>query len=249
MPHRPPLPFTAAFIGITLLEIWGESLLDPWLHYTAKPLIMLSLMGWVLSRQSWAVMPSSLRWLLVGMAFALAGDVFLMLRSGNWFVAGLGAFLVMQLCYIRAFYLSIREGQGMVSRNRLSEALFYFGFYGGLFLYYAKPYLARNPAYAGLWLPVFIYVVCICTMGVMATVRKRAVRPMSHWAVMTGAILFVASDSLIALNKFVQPIPFATFLIMITYAAAQYLIATGMMASSIPANSPESQPTFTQKTL
>jgi uncharacterized membrane protein YhhN len=44
-----------------------------------------------------------------------------------------------------------------------------------------------------------------------------------------GAVLFVLSDSLLAINKFYQPLAFAGTLIMLTYCAAQYFIVMGFI--------------------
>jgi uncharacterized membrane protein YhhN len=43
----------------------------------------------------------------------------------------------------------------------------------------------------------------------------------------TGALLFVISDSVLAVNKFYQPFAFAPVLIMITYGLAQLFITQG----------------------
>jgi uncharacterized membrane protein YhhN len=47
--------------------------------------------------------------------------------------------------------------------------------------------------------------------------------------VFVGAISFVVSDSLLAINKFYEPIERSSFLIMLTYLVAQYLIVVGIL--------------------
>jgi uncharacterized membrane protein YhhN len=44
-----------------------------------------------------------------------------------------------------------------------------------------------------------------------------------------GSLLFLASDSMIAINKFTTEIPMAGFWIMISYILAQYLIMRGLV--------------------
>jgi len=44
-----------------------------------------------------------------------------------------------------------------------------------------------------------------------------------------GAILFYISDSILALNKFIKPIPNAQLGVMVTYYSAQYCIAWGFL--------------------
>ena len=51
-------------------------------------------------------------------------------------------------------------------------------------------------------------------------------------AYVLGAIAFVLSDSLLAVNKFYQPIPYAGVFIMLTYCAAQFLIVRGFIRLS-----------------
>ena len=76
--------------------------------------------------------------------------------------------------------------------------------------------------------PVMVYGLVICSMllGVINLFR-RIDQPTFRWLV-AGAILFILSDSLIALNKFAMPIPAAGFLIMSTYTVGQWMLANGI---------------------
>ena len=44
-----------------------------------------------------------------------------------------------------------------------------------------------------------------------------------------GAIAFVISDSILAINKFYAPFEKSSFFIMLTYLVAQYLIVVGIL--------------------
>ena len=226
MPAKPSSLFIIAFIVVILLTILGDTLPIQWLHYVCKPLIMLLLLAYVWQHYRTGGCPSQIRWLLAGMVFALAGDVFLMIREVDLFAPGLGAFLVMQLGYSRAFYLSIQQRGRAISVRSVWPALLLFMGYDALFLYLLRPAFRQNPALAGLWWPVVIYAVCLSLMGLLATQRHKL--PGYGWVV-AGALLFILSDSLIAINKFRLLIPGSAFLIMSTYAAAQYLIVVGMV--------------------
>ena len=72
--------------------------------------------------------------------------------------------------------------------------------------------------------PVVVYLLVIVAMGVMA-----ALGGVNHWFVVVGACLFIASDSIIAVNRFVASVPNASFLIMSTYYPAQLLITAGAL--------------------
>jgi uncharacterized membrane protein YhhN len=50
----------------------------------------------------------------------------------------------------------------------------------------------------------------------------------ANWYIL-GAVLFVSSDSLVAFNKFYNPLVLSSFIIMITYLIAQYLIVSGIL--------------------
>ena len=78
---------------------------------------------------------------------------------------------------------------------------------------------------AGLQIPVAVYVFFIALMGAQAIGRAIALQtPSARW-VAAGSLLFMASDSLLAINKFVSPIPLSPLWILGTYFAAQLLIA------------------------
>jgi uncharacterized membrane protein YhhN len=48
-----------------------------------------------------------------------------------------------------------------------------------------------------------------------------------------GALLFVASDSILAINKFHTPFESATFFVMLTYGLAQLLLIVGIVKNDI----------------
>lgn len=220
----PSRAFLILFLLITTLEIVGEMWPNKWLVYSCKPLIMILLMGWVVAQK-----PHWQRKLLIGTVFALLGDVFLMIREVDMFGPGLGSFLLMQVCYIGAFRQEIRAAKGRVSERRIALTLLPFVAYVGVFLLYLDAPFHRTPGTNGLWGPVIFYVVCLCSMAVMAALRPK-IEPISQYQrVLLGAVLFVLSDSAIAVNKFALPFLGASVVIMATYAAAQYLIVTGVV--------------------
>jgi len=188
------------------------------------------LIGWVVfQRPNWQT--TKMRWLLIGTVFALLGDVFLMIREVDLFGPGLGAFLLMQVCYIGAFRQEIRAGKQRISERRIALILIPFVAYAGGFLIYLNGPFHRTAGTAGLWGPVIVYVVCLCSMAVMASLRRGAVSPGNYWQVLVGAVLFVLSDSAIAVNKFALPFFGASVAVMATYVAAQYLIVTGVVGA------------------
>ncbi|HEX2616190.1 MAG TPA: lysoplasmalogenase family protein, partial [Flavobacteriales bacterium] len=52
---------------------------------------------------------------------------------------------------------------------------------------------------------------------------------LSFWLVFAGAVVFVTSDSLLATDRFIRPYTWSPIAIMVTYALAQFLIASGSL--------------------
>ena len=224
--------FLAVYALLTALEIVGEMWPNKLLIYTCKPLIMILLMGWVVAQKPDWQRNYPVRWLLIGTVFALLGDVFLMIREVDMFGPGLGSFLLMQVCYIGAFWQEIRAAKGRLSERRIALILLPFVAYAGVFLLYLDAPFHRTPGTQGLWGPVIFYVACLCSMAVMAALRPNTGPVSNYQRVLLGAVLFVLSDSAIAVNKFALPFFGASVVIMATYAAAQYLIVTGVVLAN-----------------
>lgn len=64
---------------------------------------------------------------------------------------------------------------------------------------------------------VCIYASLICTMLISAMLQRSSLFAL-------GAVLFVFSDFILAWNKFVEPIPYRNYLVMVTYYLAQWLL-------------------------
>ena len=131
------------------------------------------------------------------------------------FILGLVTFLVAHLFYIAAFLEVERAGRW----GRLIPVL--------IWAVAALPVLASH---AGpMAIPVLVYGVVILTM------MWRAAAAFSSWGAnpgtfgLVGALLFGASDTLLAWSRFVTPLPASGYLIMGTYWAAQLLIAVSFL--------------------
>jgi uncharacterized membrane protein YhhN len=146
----------------------------------------------------------------VGLLFSLAGDVFLMLPSDQ-FAAGLVSFLVAHLFYTAAF----TSGTGFgFSWRALPCAL-----YGLAIFSILAPHLGE------MKLPVVVYVVVILVMAWQAWERWPQTGQSAALLAFLGAVLFVVSDSALAVNRFRGQYQSAQALILSTYFAAQWLMA------------------------
>lgn len=179
--------------------------------YLFKPLTMV----WIalIALQAKAA-PAFYRYtILAGLLFSMAGDVFLMLPSDR-FVAGLAAFLVAQLCYSAAFLSELR--------TLLWWPLAPLAAYG------VAIYLLLARSLGRLRTPVLVYIVGILAMAWFASERWVQSGQGSALLAFLGAILFVLSDTVLALDRFRGRFRLAHALNLSTYFAAQGLIAASV---------------------
>lgn len=194
--------------------------------YALKPLLMISLAGWY-----WVNAPKPLSrvsvLLLVSLFFSLWGDVFLMIqpRGELLFLCGLFSFLLAHLCYINAYRIGSPAITQGILRRQWWWAIPLFLFEAGLLWLIA-------PKLSFVALPVGLYATVLVFMVLFALNRWGSVPQSSFTKVVLGALIFMASDSMIALNAFYQPIPSARLLILSTYCLAQWLIIWGMLESN-----------------
>jgi uncharacterized membrane protein YhhN len=161
--------------------------------------------------------------MFAGLIFSWSGDVILEFsdRYGNLFVPGLICFLIAHVMYFTVFVTT--PGKNLILSKRIYLILPVI-VYGAVLIYFLNKDLGQMRA------PVIIYAVVILTMLTAAINRKEKVQKQSYYLVLSGAICFVLSDSLIAVNKFSVHFAFSGIAIMVTYIAAQYLIVTGFLS-------------------
>ena len=151
------------------------------------------------------------RLIVAGLCFSLVGDVLLMLPSDQ-FIPGLLSFLIAHFFYIAAFRSRITGATS--ARNALACVA-----YGSFVLWLLFPRLGE------MKLPVSIYLLVILTMAWRALNRWAIAQSRGAMFAAAGAILFVASDSTIAFNRFFRAFRLAELFILVTYFTAQWLIA------------------------
>jgi uncharacterized membrane protein YhhN len=178
--------------------------------YVFKPLTTVSIIAIAVLVPGQA--PPAYRALVVaGLAFSLAGDVFLMLPSDR-FLAGLGSFFVAHVLYIGAF--------SQAAGFQLSlPALLPFAVGSGLLLRLLWPQLGSLRA------PVVLYVCIITAMGWQALAQWLALGTTFSLYALLGAALFTISDSALALDRFRGGFARAPLAVLGTYYPAQWLIA------------------------
>ncbi|SEL99102.1 Sterol desaturase/sphingolipid hydroxylase, fatty acid hydroxylase superfamily [Variovorax sp. YR750] len=186
-----------------------------WLHHVFKPLALTIAIFFAARRAMSAGSVTGFDGLLLaGLVASLAGDVLLM-GPDRMFVPGLVCFLLAHLAYIALF----RIGIGMFPRRGVLAATLLIG--AGMYAF-----LWQGGLPAALRIPVGAYVVVIACMAAQAIGRAAVLKDSDSspaW-VAVGACFFMLSDSLLATNQFVTPLPLAPLWVLATYYAAQILI-------------------------
>jgi len=208
-----------AFWLLSLLDIVGISCSFEPLHYIAKPLLVPALILLMFNAPG----GPGKKLLLAGLIFSWMGDVFLMFenRYPLFFIPGLVCFLTTHVFYI-IYFLNIRPEKVSLLKKQPLLVVPVLAYGTGL-VWFLFPHLGN------LTVPVIVYATVICTMLICSMHAYAKLDKGPANAFLLGAASFVLSDSLLAINKFYQPIPFAGIWIMLTYCAAQYFIVTGFV--------------------
>ena len=150
--------------------------------------------------------------ILGGLLFSMIGDIFLASGAAR-FVSGLAAFLIAHLFYAGAFLT--QQGPGGPWWVAALGVV-----YGALMLALLWPHLP-GPLRA----PVTFYMAAILVMAWLAALWWLNGGGRSAAPAALGALCFVASDSTLAWDRFRRPFRLAPLAVMVTYYAAQALLA------------------------
>lgn len=177
------------------------------LRFFTKPLLVPVLTAIYFSdiREKAAAMN---RYFLAGLVFSFLGDTFLLFKWA--FLPGLGCFLLAHILYIVSF-VKLRKA------NMLGALPFILVYLAAL-LYFLHPYLKE------MEIPVIVYGITISTMAYFSLCTKKP------WLI-SGALFFVVSDSLLSFNLFVHYSAWMEQVVMVTYVLAQFSLVRGMVST------------------
>lgn len=189
------------------------------LEYIAKPMLMPVLIWYFAVNTSGVRSPRNA--LIAALLMSWFGDVFLLAdkASGGYFIHGLGSFLVAHLFYI-FYFLKVRKLNGVTAPPKL-WLIVPAVFFGAALFGFVSPFIDD------LFVPVAIYATVITTMLAASLAAFRFDGETYARLTVAGTALFVVSDSILAINRFIDPVPFGAPLVMLTYAGAQLLITEG----------------------
>lgn len=197
-----------------------------WLVYLTKPAVMLAIMAYVWRLRPYLLSPDGrVNWLIGALLFSLVGDVLLML-PGNFFVPGLMAFLVGHVAYIVSF--------AAVSTFTVNAPLIIVVSMVSASAYQIYRQIATALERSGnqkLKIPVLIYTSTLSAMLIMAlnTLTSNSFENYRALFASGGALLFLLSDTWLAWDRFVEPLPWRDFRIMATYHAGQAFLCLGFL--------------------
>ena len=197
---------------LAALYMYWPSWLDPAFrpYEKALPILLLACwLGW--KSKGWALLP------VAALVFSAAGDI-----SGDsgasGFLPSIALFGVAQILYAVTFGRSFSFRMSQVPL----AVLFIIGI--GIMIFH----LSDSPKLIDpvLKIVVFAYLAVISAMALTAIFGNK-------YSIMLpiGALIFVVSDSCIAWDRFISPVPNAGFWVMFTYGLAQYLITLGLLYS------------------
>lgn len=212
-----PKFFLQIFFVVGAVNLLAQLIASEILNSYTKPLLMPILMFYVYRS---SIGNTTLKTLLLSLALLLSwiGDISLMYQSeSTYFLIGIGFFLLAQITYI----IALKKTAYQLPLNIIWMIPIFL--YGIVLLWLLLPNAGEFQA------PVLLYGLVIMTMACVARLREGNTTQESFRLAFAGSVLFVISDSLIALNKFYFTIPYAGLFIMGTYIAAQYLLAQGIM--------------------
>lgn len=210
-----------AFFAVALLELFGEATANQSLIFATKPTLMPLLAVWfAISTNRHGERSFFRRAILSALVFSTLGDVLMMFPDALYFILGLGCFLLAQLFYGGAFFPISNFKNGFLRRNPTWAILFLaFPCLLLAFLWGGIP--------VGMKFPVALYACAVTGMALSVLSLKGEISDSVFWPMMAGAVLFLSSDSLIAIARFGQPFEGARLAIMLIYLAAQFLLVQG----------------------
>lgn len=189
----------------------------PYARFATKPLLMI-LLGFYGWSQAGSLPHRSKNFILAAIIFSWSGDVFLLFP--HYFLAGLISFLTAHLLYT-GFFLTVqpkpkpgwKEGAVLV-----------------VMIVYASRLVQRITADMGDLKPAVIAYTVIISLMFLSAVRAFGLNSgRAGRFCISGALLFVLSDSMLAVEKFLMPFPGSGILVMLTYGMAQFMIVDGSL--------------------
>ncbi|MGQ0530945.1 MAG: lysoplasmalogenase [Panacagrimonas sp.] len=184
--------------------------------YVLKPLTTVLVLGAALSAS--AADPHYRLWVALALVFSICGDIALTRSGPLAFVIGLGSFLVAHGLFVWAFWSPNLHLPPAWSLLPVAAGL-------GFFIWLL-------PQTADLRIPVTVYGLALMAMCLVAAARAEWRADVSGMLAAAGAVIFLVSDSALAVNQFRGQYRRAQLLILSTYWLAVSLLAASVQNSA-----------------
>lgn len=207
-----------------IINLFAQVMNNQLLDYITKPIIMISLLVHYIYAHRSGLNKFSY-FMIAAVIFSWLGDIILMFQgqNGGLFVYGLAAFLAAHLFYIPAYGRAVNPDKTEDSKFFIRTRIGFLILVGASLIFLLYPNLDE------MLIPVALYTIVIIVMAIAAVMRKGRTVDRSFIMVYSGALLFIMSDAMIAIDRFMHPLVQARLLIMSTYIAAQFLIVKGIL--------------------
>ena len=208
------------FLAVVVIYFAGMLLKNDTLQLIFKPIIISSLLVHFLVTTKNIATPYK-KWITGALLFSIAGDTLLQFTTTNelFFLLGLSAFLIAHIFYIICFHqIKIKETIEGKWQWAVIVAIYYF-----FIISILLPHLGE------MKIPVLVYGLVISFMLLVAMHLYDLEDNKTARYILTGALLFVASDSVLAINKFYHAFALGGWMIMVTYVGAQLMLLTGLV--------------------
>jgi uncharacterized membrane protein YhhN len=203
------IPLYFALSAVHLVAVGADV---AWLEWVTKPLLMPLLALWLFTR-------NGPRLMIAGLLFSALGDV--LLQFDDLFIFGMAGFAAAHVCYVTYF---VRNGAFATLKRKWWIAVAYVAVWAGLMAWLWS-------GLGALQIPVAAYSLLLFSTGAFSAAYSARTG--------IGGLLFVLSDSLIAVRLAAEDtytsLPAGGVWIMVTYLAAQYLLASGTASATVTA--------------
>ena len=214
----PWVAFIAAIVNWVAIAAAWTTLQD-----ISKPTTIVILIVWFLIEtrdQPW-VWKSPRALFTAGLIFSLAGDVLLIGSGSGYFDAGLALFLTAHICYIIGFNRPWVPPGNFTALCAVLLATYAIVLYHGMY----------RDLHGVLKVAVAFYAIALCTMVLssLETWRRPDWTGVGALLSSVGGLIFLSSDSLLALNRCGWPEKNLELVTMVTYYLGQFGIISGVV--------------------
>lgn len=209
------------FLAAAILNLYGRLMGVEIMASTVKPALM-PLLALTALAAAGSTQRKEVRLLVLALLLGCVGDTFLIFDGFLMFVAGMVAFLSGHVCYMCLF--GGKSWKGFTAKTWIPAILVMAALVAVL--------IVTIGVKGALLVPMCVYgfaLMMLIFSGLAGVIRFRKA---SWWIILCGTVLFTFSDSLIALGTFGSNFTGREFVIMLTYIAAQALLAWGAVRLS-----------------